>query len=192
MPKRFFATELWAEDWFLEMPAEYKLFWFYILAECDHAGLFKVNVKKFKIITGKNIGMETAIHWFNLGKNRIRRISGKLWLIEDFFNFQYGSTMNLNSKVHESVQKAYIQANISLTSIRGLKDLKDRVKDKDIDKEKKGGMGENKNVYGLEFTDDGFAVVLTNGEIQKLGQGQILRKKEGTLQPHYVKLGLIE
>ena len=43
MAKRFTSTEIWNEDWFLDMPAEYKLFWYYMLCECDHAGLFKVN-----------------------------------------------------------------------------------------------------------------------------------------------------
>lgn len=190
MPKRFFATELWAEDWFLEMPAEYKLFWFYILSECDHAGLFRVNVKKFKIITGKNIGVETAIHWFNMGKERIRRVSEKLWLIEDFFNFQYGSTMNLNSKVHESVQKAYNQANINLTSIRGLKDLKDRVKDKDIDKEKKGGMGENKRA--ISFSADKTEAIFEDGKKQRLGEVQLLEVRRGNLLPKNITLGKIE
>lgn len=148
MAKRFFATDIWEEDWFLDMPNEYKQFWFYILAKCDHAGIFKVNVRSFRGLVGVELGSSKALTLFNTGKQRIRIIKDDVWLIEDFFVYQYGPVMNLQNKVHNSIAKIYKKHGVSLTSIRGLKDLKDGVKDKDKDKElesnedNKGGLGE--------------------------------------------------
>lgn len=45
---------------------------------------------------------------------------------------------------------------------------------------------------GESFSFDGLAVIFPDGETQILGQGQLLRKKEGTLQPHFIKKGQIE
>lgn len=182
MPKRFTSTEIWEEDWFLEMPNEYKLFWYYILSACNHAGLFRVNIKKFCNLNNVSISINKAVEFFNNGKDRIRVISSTVWLIEDFFAFQYGKTFNPNNKLHESIEKAYNQQDIKMTSIRGLLDLKDRVKDKDKEINNNNGSYSNnvnakfekidKKIYGKEFTKDGLYVVLSNGEKQILGTNQ--------------------
>lgn len=131
MAKRFHSTEIWKEDWFLDMPNEYKLFWFFLLSSCDHAGLFKVNLKSFCALLDVEISTEKALHFFNKGKERIRKVNGSMWLIEDFFSFQYGQNLNLNNRVHKSIEESYDKHGVKLGSIRGLKEVKDRVKDKD-------------------------------------------------------------
>lgn len=131
MAKRFTATEIWEEDWFLDMPNEYKLFWFYLLSNCDHGGLFKVNVRSFCNLLGVEIVSKKALEFYNTGKKRIRVITDSLWFIEDFFVFQYGQTFNEKNRVHLSIKNLYSKHNISLTSIRGLIDHKDGVKDND-------------------------------------------------------------
>lgn len=139
MAKRFSSTEIWSEDWFLDMEPNYKLFWHYMLASCNHAGLFKVNVKVFNSINGVNIAPSKALEYFNAGKNRVRQISDTLWLIEDFFAFQYGGTFNPKNRVHESIAKEYHKSGIDIKSIRGvgspLLDPNNGVKDKDKDKD---------------------------------------------------------
>lgn len=136
MAKRFTATEIWNEDWFLDMPMEYKLFWYYMLSTCNHAGFYKVNLRSFCGLNGVNLTSTKVLEYFNAGKQRIRVINTSLWLIDDFFVYQYGSTLNPNNRVHASIVKEYLKHGIELTSIRGLKDLKDGVKDKDKDKDK--------------------------------------------------------
>lgn len=131
MPKRFTATEIWEEDWFLDLPKDYKLFWFFIKDKCDHAGMFKVNVKVFNAIHEAQVDSEIAFELFNKGKKRLRKINGSVWLIEDFFQFQYGHSMNLNNRVHQSVEERYKKFEVKLGSIRGLNEVKDRVKNKD-------------------------------------------------------------
>lgn len=191
MPKRFTSTEIWEEDWFLEMPNEYKLFWFYILSKCDHAGIYRVNVKKFCLSIEKKINSDKALSYFNNGKERIRILSENKWFIEDFFVFQYGEILNKNSKVHESIEHIYNQANIKMTSIRGLKGLKDRVIDKDKDKERKGGAGGKTNQDNKGISFDGENVILENGKKQKLGKNQLFRLSINDLTPEQICEGYI-
>lgn len=133
MAKRFTATEIWAEDWFLEMPLEYKLFWYYMLSTCNHAGIFKVNLRSFCGLNEVKLTPKLVLDYFNKGKVRIREINSSLWLIEEFFVYQYGTTLNDKNRVHNSIKNEYIKYNIELGSIRGLLDLKEGVKDKDKD-----------------------------------------------------------
>ena len=136
MAKRFFSTDIWNEDWYIDMPIEYKLFWFYMLSNCDHAGIFKVNLRSFCGLNRVSLTSNEALKYFNVGKERIVEVRHDLWLIPDFFVFQYGPTLNLNNNVHYGAVNAYKKYNIDLTSIRGLVDLKERTKDKDKDKDK--------------------------------------------------------
>lgn len=195
MAKRFSDTEIWSEDWFLEMPNEYKLFWFYMLSNCDHAGLFKVNLRSFRGLIEVNLTITEALKYFNNGKNRIRVLKEGLWFIEDFFVFQYGTTLNLNNRLHESVAELLAKHKIELTSIRGLTDLKDRVKDKDKEIIKKGVVGENKNGHtdrGVSFSEDGLFVYFHDDTKQPLGPEQQRSYREGGYDPSYIRKGKIQ
>lgn len=174
MAKRFFASEIWEEDWFLDMPNEYKQFWFYMLAKCDHAGVFKVNLRSFRGLTGVSLTSSAALNHINAGKQRLRIIKDDVWLIEDFFVYQYGSIFNLGNRLHESVAKIYEKYEIDLTSIRGLKEVKkstktppkdpnDGVKDKDKDKE----LGKREEIGGIEDDKGGLG-----GEAGEKGEGE--------------------
>jgi hypothetical protein len=128
MAKRFMSTDIWDEDWFLDMPNEYKLFWFYVLSSCDHAGIFKVNLRSFCGLNDIKLTSEKALIYFNTGKERIMELNKNTWFIMDFFSFQYGSTFNENNRLHASIKNIYEKQNIEMTSVRGLKDLKERTK----------------------------------------------------------------
>lgn len=133
MPKRFTSTEIWAEDWYLEMPNDYKLFWHYMLSTCNHAGLFKVNLRSFCGLFGVNIEANECLKYFNNGKYRINPITINLWYIEDFFVYQYGTNFNINNRVHKSIKKELEKVGILVQNIRGLKGVNDTLKDKDKD-----------------------------------------------------------
>jgi len=135
MAKRFNSTEIWSEDWFLEMPNDYKLFWFYMLSNCDYAGIFKVNVRSFRGLLEVEVSSKTALNYFNKEKLRIRELNETTWYIEDFFVYQYGTTFNMNNNVHASIEKIYKKYEIIVEEIRGLKEVKATPKDKDKDKD---------------------------------------------------------
>lgn len=207
MAKRFISSEIWDEDWFLDMPIEYKLFWHYIILNCDHAGIFKVNLRSFCGLNNVELDKNTALTYFNKNKDRIRVLSENLWLIEDFFAFQYGGTFNANNRVHDSIKKIYTKHGVKLTSIRGLIDLKDGVKDKDKDKERefkdsnypervKGGFGGKKfdttngQAPKAVKVDEKFAY-FGDGSKQPLGEVQRQYLENGVYKPNDIAKTLI-
>lgn len=205
MSKRFIDTEIWVEDWFLDMPIEYKLFWYYVISSCDHAGLFKVNLRSYCSLNEVKIDKDIALNYFNSNKDRIRILSENLWLIEDFFVYQYGTTFNPNNRVHDSIEKLYTKHGIKMTSIRGLIDLKDGVKDKDKDKviknsnyleRVKGGFGGKKfqttngQAPKAVKVDEEFAY-FDDGTKQVLGETQRQYLEKGVFKPNDIAKTLI-
>jgi hypothetical protein len=120
MAKRLTSTDVWKEDWFIELPVEYKLFWFYILSMCDQGGFFKINIISFNKLNSVEVDSETAFELINKGKKRLRKINGSMWLVEDFFKFQYGIKFNPKSPVHSGVEKIFNQHGISISTLRGI------------------------------------------------------------------------
>lgn len=188
MAKRFTSTEIWEEDWFLEMPSEYKLFWYYMLSHCDHAGLYKVNLGSFNRLNGVSVTSDRVLELFNVEKQRITKIAEKLWYIEDFFVFQYGKKLNVDNQVHKSIYALYKNHGIIEKGIRGLVDLNPTPKDKDKDKDiKKGGTGEN--IRAIEITDN--KAIFPDGSTQKLGKSQLYRMTVDDIKPHQILKGMI-
>lgn len=108
-----------------------------------------------------HVDLKKALDFFNFGKVRTIVLDSGNWFFPGFFSFQYGPNFNENSKVHQSILKIYEAEKISLencynidnqtfkdlTSSKPLKEVKNRVKDKDKEKDnslifEKGGVGE--------------------------------------------------
>jgi hypothetical protein len=153
MAKRFTATEIWEEDWFLDIPNEYKLFWYYMLSNCDHAGIYKVNLTTFSRLLEVKLSTKIALNHFNTGKNRITCINDTVWFIEDFFVYQYGVVFNHNNRLHASIYRIYNKYGIEPKNLRGLLEVKEGVKDKDKDKDKvdTGVLEEKGKFWFLRF-----------------------------------------
>ena len=127
------------------MKAPYKLLWLYILDECDHAGIWQVDLDVAQLKIGEKLNAEDALKFF--GDKVISFSNGEKWFVFDFIDFQYG-LLNPQNRVHYSVilllQKYglmdldynFIIENKPLTSpLQGAKD-KDKDKGKVMDKEK--------------------------------------------------------
>lgn len=112
MAKRFTETKIWDDDWWIELPDEYKLFWFYIKDHCDHAGIISPQVSKFQRLTNFRITQERAFELFNEGKRRIYILRDGKWLIVDFIQFQYGKKLNPKNRAHLSVIKIIDDLNL--------------------------------------------------------------------------------
>jgi hypothetical protein len=199
MAKRFTSTDIWDEDWFLDMPNEYKLFWYYMLSNCDHAGFFKVNLRSFCGLLEVNVGANKILEFFNSNKQRIRIISENIWFIEDFIAFQYGHTFNINNPLHKGIKKQLDKYGIELTSIRGLNEVNLTTKEKDKEKEiKKGGVGENRNQRlngqrkrGIRFDEEFEKVFFDDDTFQTLGESQKMEAKMGLIRPQKILQGSI-
>lgn len=135
MTKRFTATELWEEDWFLDLDTEAKLFWFYLKDKCDHAGIWKPNVAIFNSLNGLKIDLDRVLKLINKNKERIQVLPNGRWFIKGFVPFQFGPHPNKNNRVHRSIINLFSINEIRLGSIWGQVEDKDGLKDKDKDKD---------------------------------------------------------
>ena len=133
MSKRFTDTNKWKDTWFQDLPTKYKLFWVYILDECDNAGLWKPNIRLAIFQIGEPFEESELKRVFS---DRIEITESGYWFIKKFIDFQYGKLSD-NSKPHISVLKLLETHKIKgyTKGIHTLKD-KDKEKDKDIDKDK--------------------------------------------------------
>lgn len=135
MPKRFHATEIWNEDWFVDLTPSEKFLWFFILDDCDHAGIWKPNKRLFNALTGSRINLDDAVLKFNKDKQRVLILPNGRWVLIDFISFQYGHIMNTGNKLHLSILSILNQNEVNLTCLGGQVQVKHGLKDKDKDKD---------------------------------------------------------
>ncbi len=135
MAKRFTDTDKWKKKFIRGLEASYKLLWFYILDDCDHAGIWHVDMEVARIKVGENISESGALEFF-AGKILVFDDNEK-WFIPDFIEFQYGS-LSENNRAHLSVINVLTRYGLidNKGYIRGLEGAKDKEQDKDMDKVK--------------------------------------------------------
>jgi hypothetical protein len=129
--KRFTATEKWKDAWFQDLPAKYKLFWLYLLDECDAAGVWKPNIGLAVYQIGESFEQSELIR---ILKERIQVLDNGYWFIPKFIEFQYG-TLSDQSKPHQSVIRILSKHGIQ-TNCKGIHTIKEKEKEKEEDKEK--------------------------------------------------------
>jgi hypothetical protein len=105
MAKRFTDTQKWTEDWYLDLPIVYKIFWIYICDNCNHAGVYKPNKRVFELLVGEKIDLEKFLEGINRDKERIIKLANGRWYLTGFIEFQYGTNLNPNNRVHRSILK---------------------------------------------------------------------------------------
>lgn len=155
MAKRLSDSEKWSDPWFRKLPAYIKLFWLFILDNCDHAGIYQPDfdhffylskVKPENIVTDDLIHDEAAIEQaiMEFLNERIQKLENGKWFIPKFLDFQYG-TLNekiavqrsaINKLKKERVWEGYNKGLLNPldTLSQPLTNPSPRVKDKDKDK----------------------------------------------------------
>lgn len=103
MSKRDTDTEIWDEDWFLELKGPEMLFWFYVKDRCDHAGFWRPNFKKFERDTGFRINQKSFLENINSDKERIKVLDCGKWFLTGFISFHFNGKLNINNRYHKSV-----------------------------------------------------------------------------------------
>ena len=139
MAKRFTDTDKWKKPFIRGLEAPYKLLWFYILDDCDHAGIWIVDLEIASIRCGHTFYEKDVLKIFNGQVDVVRK--GEIWFIRDFIDFQYG-TLNPENRAHKSVLDRLKKYKIK-PLISPLQGAKDKEKDTDIDKEKRKEQFEN-------------------------------------------------
>lgn len=220
MAKRFTDTDIWEQDWYIDLPNKYKFMWNYVKDKCDNVGIWRPNISILQKIVGEPLNINEFIQFINLDKERVKILSNGRWWVKDFFVFQYGNTFSPTSPVHKGALRQLVSNGVHPNEILGLdsgvllsvdfQQVKEiaydksndkikkafgipinRDKDKDKDKDiKKGGMGENK-IFAESFDEENFLAIFPDGSEQKLGKSQSFRFKNNDLKPKDIIKGEI-
>ena len=146
MAKRFTDTEKWKKKFLRGLDGAYKLLWFFILDDCDHAGIWHVNFDIASVYIGEDIDESRAIEIF---KDKVVVFDkGEKWFIPSFIDFQY-IKLTENNRAHNSVIIKLKKYNLFKGLTTPLQGDKDKEQDKDMDKEQdkvKNKFGEFKHV----------------------------------------------
>lgn len=217
MAKRFTDTEIWDQDWFIDLPNKYKLLWNYIKDKCDNVGIWRPNKSILQKILGEPINLDEFIQFINIEKERLRTLPSGRWWLKDFFIFQYGDKFSPTSQVHKGALKALVQNGIHINEIfkEGIGNLQNidfqqlkevayskdinnlnitygnppiRVKDKVKDIDKDKDILSNK---GVSFSENFEKVFFSDGSFQKLGTEQRILAEGGDITPSTIIKGSI-
>lgn len=101
MAKRFTDNEKWKKRFFRDLPMEYKLLWIYILDDCNHAGIWDVDLEVAGIRIGYKHFNQAPLEEVFADQIVVFQ-NGYKWFIPDFICFQYGK-LSETSRVHQSV-----------------------------------------------------------------------------------------
>lgn len=161
MAKRFTDTDIFKKQFVRGLKSSYKLLWFYILADCNHAGIWECDFEVAALRIGETIDRAEAEQLF-AGKF-IALDENSKWFLPSFIEFQYGE-LRQNNRAHTAVISALSKYGLidennnllknqqapckPLTSpLQGAKDKeqeKEKEKDKEKDKDKEQETREQK------------------------------------------------
>ena len=155
--KRLMDCNIWSKQNFRQLEPKLKLAWFYFITNCDHAGIFEIDMELMSFKIGESYTLDEVQKSFD---KHIVDLGDSKWFLPAFIEFQYGLPLNPNVKVHLSVIKLLGKYGIDLGNSYEAVNNKD--KDKSIDTRKKAfvkrvdkeivGMGVNPQLQ-KEFID---------------------------------------
>lgn len=149
---RFRDTGIWSEDWYCLLGGEYQKLWDFICDHCDNAGVWKPNIFDFEAKTKFKVDLNTFFRMVTADSPRIVKLNNGRWFLPGFINFQWFNkkksfNLSLSNRLHKSLYEILTINEISLTSVRGLKEVLKTSMDMDMEKDKedlrKEGVGEN-------------------------------------------------
>ena len=131
MAKRMTDTDKWKKRFLKDLNYANKLLWLYMLDDCNHAGIWDIDLEVASI----RIGLEVDFIDLELFKDKIVIFdNNEKVFIPDFIDFQYGE-LNPNSNVHKSVIALLDKYNLQ-GYVKGLQGVQSTLQDKDKDKDK--------------------------------------------------------
>jgi hypothetical protein len=137
MAKRFVDTSLWKRKWYRCLPPKMKLFYFYMITNCDHAGMYDVDLELAEFQIGMPVKQKDIDEHL---KDHIKVIKDDKWWVKAFVDFQYGELKDTNN-AHISVIKilnkyGILGADEGLTSSCSADQYKDKEYNQDSNKVK--------------------------------------------------------
>ncbi len=123
-------TDKWKKRFIKNLDYGNKLLWLYMLDDCNHAGIWDIDLEVASI----RIGLDVDISDLKKFDDKIVIFdNGEKVFIPDFIDFQYGE-LNPNSNVHKSVIALLDKYNLQ-GYLRGSQGVETTPQDKDKDKD---------------------------------------------------------
>ena len=126
MAKRFIDTNLFRKKWIRQLEPDMKLFWIYLLTDCDHAGIWDVDVDRASFKLNFKHTEEKILNTFH---KKIVPFKRDKWFVPKFIEYQYGE-LSENIRPHASVIKILSKYELYKGYSNPLKTLKDKNKNK--------------------------------------------------------------
>ena len=101
MAKRFTETEKWKDPWFSNLTNDEKVVWLFLLDDCNHAGIWQVNLRRLNFECRTNYSLRDIINFL---ENRICEISEEKWFIPKFISFQYPKFPNGSPTIKSAIK----------------------------------------------------------------------------------------
>lgn len=117
MAKRFTDSDKWKDPWFSDLTTEMKLFWLFVLDTCDHAGIWKDQLKYFNFVNNCSLSIADLDPYFN---KRLFLIGESVYFIPKFIHFQYPNFNPSKNNAHKGVVSSLLYNGASEGLIEGL------------------------------------------------------------------------
>lgn len=101
MSKRFTDTEIWDKEWFMQLPPKQKCLVKYVRDKCDLAGIWSPNYLLASVYIGEQV-FEDDLLTIDNGSQFEKISDGKIYCT-GFIDFQYGTSLNPNSPIHNKI-----------------------------------------------------------------------------------------
>ena len=114
--KRFTESSKWNDPWFRKLSLTHKLYWLWLLDNCDCAGIIEPDLELARFMLGASEGLPSPKEAFG---DRIEQ-AGEKFLILKFIRYQYGDSLNPANNAHRGVLKR-----LESSEFKGMKHLFD-------------------------------------------------------------------
>jgi hypothetical protein len=152
MAKRFIDSNIFRKGYMRAIPANVKLFYIYLFCECDHYGIWSVELDVAEVRLCITLDYQYTKDC--LKEKIVEMDGGRKWFLPQFITFQYG-TLSPKHKLHRSVlnelQRLDLMRHVTLALQLPNTDatVKDKEMDKDKDKEMDKEMEMDKESTGI-------------------------------------------
>jgi hypothetical protein len=134
MSKRLTDVTKWTKNkWFRKLKPNHKLFWLYLLDNCDNVGVWEEDIELASILISYEYNKDEILKEFK-DKVKVFR-DGKKWWVKDFIVFQYGELKeeHLTNKPHQCYIRNLKKHRLWIDYTKTIHSLKEKEKDKDKD-----------------------------------------------------------
>ena len=138
MSKRFTDSEKWKKQFFKRLTQGQMLFWNFINDDCDHAGIWYVDLEVCALRIKEQVDIEKIVSVFNEDEERVILFDrGKKLLIKAFMPFQYGENLGDKNRLHQAALETLRKHGYEYFKgvITPLEQVKGKVKGKVMEKE---------------------------------------------------------